>query len=115
MAALGRITVEGIRNEGQRMLLTVPGSLAAIATEIGVKAPQVVHQWKIGAKRPAAPLRARLHTAYGIPPAAWDETPEQPHQRARRGALASAPPPPPEPAAVAPAGPDPTSLDDCLA
>lgn len=64
-----------VRTEGQRMLLAVTGSLQAIASELGCRSPQTVANWKAGEKLPSESSRARMWTAFGIPPRAWTVLP----------------------------------------
>lgn len=91
---------EQIRSEGQRMLLHVTGSLAAIAREISPKtSPQSVLEWRNGQRTPSATVRPLVYAALGIPPDAWDKRP------------AGSPEPEPEPDPGAHRG---TTLDDCL-
>lgn len=98
-----------LRSEGQRMLLAVTGSLAAIAAECGAKSPESIAEWKTGAKQPSASARARIQTAFGIPQRAWSVRPggtldPEPEKLAQTvGAVAG----------VSSAAP--TTLDDCMA
>lgn len=62
------------RTEGQRQLLEVPDSLAAIATKVGCSKP-LAGFWRAGAKSPSSAMRARLEEAYAIPAPAWDLAP----------------------------------------
>lgn len=88
------------------MLLSVTGTLAAIAREIGCNHPSTIHHWRYGQKEPNPEMKARLWSAFGIPSRAWSVRP---------GALDEARPPPIETArATAPAG-APSTLEDCLA
>lgn len=94
-----------LRSEGQRMLLAVTGTLAAIAAEVGCRSVQTVADWKSGTKSPNPATRARIYTAFGIPARAWSIRPG--------GALDE-----PEPEQVSSPVPGiaaPSTLDDCLA
>jgi len=64
-----------LRSEGQRMLLHVSGSLAAIAEAIGTKSPASVLKWRNGDQTPGAPARAQMQAALGIPMDAWNKLP----------------------------------------
>lgn len=68
-------TVPVLRSEGQRMLLHVSGSLAAIAKAIGVKSPQTVLHWRNGRSIPSPELRAQMQVVLGIPIQAWTKRP----------------------------------------
>ncbi len=96
-----------IRSEGQRMLLAVTGTLAAIAEEIGCKSPQTVHAWKSGEKIPSASARAQMWTAFGIPQRAWSVRPG--------GSLEPEPQHDPAQIELAKNAAAPSTLDDCLA
>ena len=65
-----------LRTEGQRMLLHVSGSLAAIAKTIDVKSPQTVLRWRNGSATPRMEERARMQVVFGIPIQAWMKRPE---------------------------------------
>lgn len=62
------------QTEGQRQLLEVADSLAAIATKVGCSKP-LAGFWRGGSKSPSSAMRERLEEAYGIPPVAWDLAP----------------------------------------
>lgn len=64
-----------LRTEGQRMLLHVSGSLAAIAKAIGVKSPQTVLHWRNGRSIPGPEVRAQMQVVLGIPIQAWTKRP----------------------------------------
>ena len=64
-----------LRSEGQRMLLHVSGSLAAIAEAIGSKSPQSVLDWRNGTRVPIAAARAQMEAVLGIPIEAWNRLP----------------------------------------
>lgn len=59
------------RNEGQRAMREVAGSLSAIAAVVGVD-KGTISRWRSGDKIPNAPLRSRLLELYGIDRGAWD-------------------------------------------
>lgn len=99
----GTVSSLVMRTEGQRMLLAVTGSLAAIAGEIGGK-PQTVHAWKTGAKLPSAQARTRMQEAFGIPAKAWTVRPG-----GTGGALESTEEQPPVDAAALP-----STMEHCL-
>lgn len=61
-------------NEGQRLLLLVPDSLATIADEVGCSKP-LAGFWRQGKNLPSPDFRAKLERAYRIPRAAWDRKP----------------------------------------
>lgn len=71
-----------LRTEGQRMLLHVSGSLAAIAKAIGVKSSQTVLHWRNGRSIPGPAVRAQMQLALGIPIQAWTCRPadQEPHE-----------------------------------
>lgn len=71
----GSQLVPVLRSEGQRMLLHVTGSLAAIANEIGARSPQSVLDWRNGKRMPAIEARAAMQAAFGIPIEAWNRLP----------------------------------------
>lgn len=104
MTRPGTISHAVVRTEGQRMLLAVTGTLAAIANEIGAKTP-TVHAWKVGAKLPNIQARARMQEAFGIPARAWSIRPG--------GALVTDPEAPPPETLIN--GASPSTLEDCLA
>jgi hypothetical protein len=91
-----------IRSEGQRMLIAVTGTLAAIGAEVGAKA-NMVFTWKTGSKVPSANARARMQEAFGIPARAWSVLPG--------GTLSEDP----ATAALQPGAAAPSTLEDCLA
>lgn len=65
-----------VRTEGQRLLLEVPGTLAAIGKKIGgVKTPQSVLNWRTGVSIPGPEARARIQAAFSIPVIAWARLP----------------------------------------
>src|SRR5688572_24784946 len=70
----GTLTVDEVRNEGQRRLTAVDASHGAVAMKVGVS-KQVVSMWRKGAKMPAVTARAKLAAAYGIPVEAWELAP----------------------------------------
>ena len=67
-------TVGTVGTEGQRRLRIVPYSLSVIAGAVGTD-KGTVSCWRNGSKIPSPPLRARLHSTYGIEPVAWDRVP----------------------------------------
>lgn len=77
-----------IRNEGQRLLLAVPGPASAIAEAIGGRTNRV-GDWRRGTRTPPAPMRAALFAHYQIPVDAW-ATPD-PSTQETEGPPASAP------------------------
>lgn len=94
-----------IRSEGQRLLLDIPGTLLAIARQLGSNAPQTVLNWREGTTRPGERMRAQLYAVFGIPPDAWTRKPTggvRPVGQVTPGA------------AGAPGGPPPSTLDDVL-
>lgn len=109
-----------IRTEGQRLLLTVPGTLLGIAHEIAPHvSAQNVLDWRNNGVRPRARQRALIFARYGIPVETWDQRPrlsepiDPPANEFNRVQLAPAPPPPAEPL------PEPviestTALEDCM-
>jgi transcriptional regulator with XRE-family HTH domain len=66
--------VDALETEGQRLLLAVDASLQKIADEVECS-KAIVGYWRQGKKLPSAELRAKLHAAYAIPPAAWESAP----------------------------------------
>lgn len=64
-----------LQSEGQRMLLHVTGTLAAIANECEARSKQSVLDWRNGKRKPSVEARARIYAAFNIPPAAWDTPP----------------------------------------
>jgi hypothetical protein len=98
-----------VRSEGQRMLMAVTGSLAAIALEVGAKSAGMVHYWRTGEKLPSPIARARMQEALGIPAGAWSLRPGG----TLEGPAPLEPPasttPPKKPARI------PTTLEDVLA
>lgn len=63
------------RTEGQRLLAEVPGSLARIARDLGVKSKQSILDWKSGNRVPTLAMRRKMFDAYGIPLRAWGVEP----------------------------------------
>lgn len=97
------VTAPVLRTEGQRMLLHVTGSLAAIARTVGAKSPQSVLDWRNGVKLPHPQARATMQAMLGIPIDAWQRIPLQTAQSAQ------------ESVELAPLEPLPqTSLHECL-
>lgn len=92
-----------VRNEGQRLLLQVTGSLAQIAKTVDVSKAAVLG-WRQGKKVPNSSMRRRLAGAFAIPVAAWSSTPSD-------GEKAAATPPPIPPMPKNPLG----TLEHCLA
>lgn len=114
-----------VRSEGQRMLLHVTGSLAAIAHEVGAKSPQSVLDWRNGHRQPNPAAKARMDAVFGIPRRAWSLLPSTVTNGAADLAadpanLATNATNPTESttqlvaAAAEPTGPPPTTLEDCL-
>jgi transcriptional regulator with XRE-family HTH domain len=64
-----------VRSEGQRLLLAVTGTLAEIAEAVGCRSRQTVLDWRDGRKVPAAAMRARLFSVYGIQTETWSHRP----------------------------------------
>ena len=63
-----------VRNEGQRAMRLVPGSLSSIASALGVD-KGTVSRWRSGEKVPSPALRERIHAMHAIDPGAWDRRP----------------------------------------
>lgn len=84
--------VAKVTNEGQRMLLAVPASLAAVATAAGCT-KGAAGQWRQGLKLPSDATRLRLFDLYQIPIDAWDRLgpriipPDDDEPRAPRSAI----------------------------
>jgi len=81
-----------VRNEGQRLLLAVPGSLAVIAAAAGVRSRRNVLDWQRGEKSPSPQSCAKLHAAFGISPHAWSFVPKVPRPKAPAVRLVDPPP-----------------------
>jgi hypothetical protein len=64
-----------IQNEGQRLLLEVPGTLTEIAASLGMRNADVILQWRKGIKIPGPNTATKINGVYGIPPRAWREPP----------------------------------------
>jgi hypothetical protein len=64
-----------VQNEGQRLLLEVPGTLTEIAASLGMRNAEVVLQWRRGIRIPGPNTATKVNTVYGIPPRAWREAP----------------------------------------
>lgn len=103
----GSQLVPVLRSEGQRMLLHVTGSLAAIANEIGARSPQSVLDWRNGKRSPAIEARAAMQAAFGIPIEAWTRLPHT--LDAANDSMPAAPPLMNDPNA-----PLPSTLDSCI-
>lgn len=86
-----RPPVDGFVNEGQRLLLAVPGSTSEIAAALDVS-KQVVSCWRRGEKSPSAPARTRMKELYAIDPTAWDRAAGVPTAPAAAPRVAPAPP-----------------------
>lgn len=56
------------------MLRQLEHSHARIATELGVSARAVVHDWRLGRRVPSDVFRLRMRDLYGIAPEYWDLT-----------------------------------------
>jgi transcriptional regulator with XRE-family HTH domain len=61
---------------GESMLRAIPSSVAKVASRVGVRSPQAVHNWRHGLKLPSPVSQARLAETYGIPIDAWSRPPE---------------------------------------
>lgn len=92
-----------LRSEGQRMLLHVSGSLAAIANEIGARSAQSVLDWRNGKRMPALEARAAMAAAFGIPIEAWSMLPSTDGESSAS-----------LPVVQDPNAPLPSTLDSCL-
>jgi hypothetical protein len=124
-----RLRTTTIKTEGQRLLLAVPGTIQSQATAYGTKNLVSIYEWRDGRKLPSAAARARMQSAFGIPPEAWDWPPATlasvvanaalvsrgngtpaPGAKPARPTLPADPPP-----AAAPDGPRPSSLEHTYA
>jgi hypothetical protein len=65
-----------IQNEGQRLLLEVPGTLTEQAAALGMRNADVILQWRKGIKTPGPNTATKINTVFGIPPRAWREAPQ---------------------------------------
>lgn len=63
-----------IKSEGQRMFAEVPGTLTAIAEQVGVSV-QTISNWRTGVHIPPPRWRGPVYSAFGIPEIAWSRRP----------------------------------------
>lgn len=64
-------------NEGQRLLLEVPGAVSELAATLEVRSLETIVFWRRGSRVPGPHLRVKLHKVYGIPTIAWDQPPKR--------------------------------------